>query len=134
MASQQSSDDEPITAINVTPLVDVTLVLLIIFMVTASLIVNPQMKVNLPKASNAETGAQSPIGILISADGGMMLNDKIYTEADLRAKLAEIKKQRPDVRALISADKYAFHGTVIHALDLVKGAGIDKFAFEIEAQ
>ncbi len=77
MASQLSdNDDEPISAINVVPLVDVILVVLIIFMVTAPLVLKPSIDINLPKASSGDNSPSTPLNIAIAKDGTIAFNGK----------------------------------------------------------
>lgn len=133
MASQISgSDDEPIAAINVTPFVDIILVVLIIFMVTTPIIMKPSINVNLPKAASGEQTSPTQLNIGIASDGKIMLNGAPIDEASLALAAKEILAKKPDIQALISADKDVSHGRVISILDTVKSAGITRFAISIE--
>ncbi|MDB4998038.1 MAG: Biopolymer transport protein ExbD/TolR [Myxococcaceae bacterium] len=127
----QSEGDESITAINVTPLVDITLVLLIIFMVTARLIDNQAVLLDLPKAaSGAEV--QVVFSIVLAADGSAQVDSRNVPNDDAILALAKETHQRnPDVRAVIKADSAVPHGRVIHVLDLLKQAQIAKIAFGV---
>jgi biopolymer transport protein ExbD len=127
----QSEGDESITAINVTPLVDITLVLLIIFMVTARLIDNQAVLLDLPKAaSGAEV--QIVFSIVLAADGSAQVDSRNIPNDDAILALAKETHQRnPDVRAVIKADSSVPHGRVIHVLDLLKQAQIAKIAFGV---
>lgn len=78
------NDDEPIAAINVVPLVDIILVVLIIFMVTAPLVLKPTIDINLPKASSGEASAPTPLNIAVRSDGAISLNGQASTLADVR--------------------------------------------------
>jgi biopolymer transport protein ExbD len=127
----QSDADESINAINVTPLVDITLVLLIIFMVTARLIDNQAVLLDLPKAA---TGAEVQIvfSIVLAADGSAQVDTHNIPNDDAILALARETHQRnPDVRAVIKADSSVPHGRVIHVLDLLKQAQIAKIAFGV---
>jgi len=132
MAGKSTDNDEMITEINVTPLVDITLVLLIIFMVTATYIVTPSIKVELPKASNSEESNPSTIAIVITKDDKIFLNGEAVTYEILVQKIKNALEVNPDVQAIISADKFVYHGRVVNIIDTVKGAGITKFAISIE--
>src|SRR5260370_16705953 len=90
MASSQQDNDEPIYGINVTPLVDITLVLLIIFMATAHLIVHRSMSLNLPKVANAQTVPTQSIQILLEADKSLRLNNHPVTLQDLSVNLGQM--------------------------------------------
>jgi biopolymer transport protein TolR len=128
MAGIQNTDDE-ISGINVTPLVDVTLVLLIIFMVTAKLIAGQGIPLDLPKAKTA--GAQQTVlNVSIDAEGSVLANGaKVTDDADLKGRAARALKDDPELRTVISASTAATHGKVMHVLDTVRDAGITKVAF-----
>lgn len=133
-APSGGNDDEMITTINVTPLVDITLVVLIIFMVTATYIVTPSIKVELPKAANSEQSAPSTAAIVIDREGKYFLNAKEVTEPELVKAVADAYAANNDLQAIISADKIVSHGTVVHVIDIVKGIGVGKFAISIEKE
>ena len=133
MASKYSSDDHDVIAdINVVPLVDIILVVLIIFMVTAPMFIRPTINVNLPKASSGDQTTPSKLNIALTADGKINLNGTFVDEKTVQTKAAEELAQNPDVQAIISADKDTPHGQVIGVLDVVKSVGIKKFAISIE--
>ena len=128
------NEDEAITGINVTPLVDITLVLLIIFMVTARYIVKETIEVELPRAAHGGETVQKTFAVLVTREGRSFLNG---VPVDDEALVSEVHKARAageDVQAIVGADKNATHGTVTHLLDLLKGAGATKFAIQIEKQ
>ncbi len=128
MASIQNSDEE-ITGINVTPLVDVTLVLLIIFMVTAKLITGQGIPLDLPKAKTAGA-TQTVLNVSIDAEGGVLANgSKVGSDAELKSRASQALKDNPELRTVISASESASHGKVMHVLDTVRDAGITKVAF-----
>lgn len=128
MASVQNSDEE-ITAINVTPLVDVTLVLLIIFMVTAKLINGQGIPLDLPKAKTAGA-TQTVLNVSIDAQGGVLANgSKVRDDAELKSRARAALRDNPELRTVISASESARHGEVMHVLDTVRDAGITKVAF-----
>ena len=132
MASGQD-DDDTITGINVTPLVDVTLVLLIIFMVTASFIVAPAVKVELPQVSKADEPPPRSLHFLVDQAGTIYLNDKRVDVATLPAVIQKEVAANADVQVLVSADKKVPYGEVIHLLDVVRSAGVKKFAISVES-
>ncbi len=132
MAGQQSNDDDMITGINVTPLVDVVLVLLIIFMVTATFMVSPSIKVDLPKAATGETTQTSSLALVIAKDGTVYLNGKPADDDGIRKFIADEQAAEKKVQAIIAADKDVAHGAVIRIIDLVKQAGVTKFAINVE--
>lgn len=132
MASKISDSDEAIAEINVVPLVDIILVVLIIFMVTAPMFVKPTINVNLPKAASGDQTAPSKLNIALTADGRINLNGSFVEEATVHQVAAEEVSKNPDVQAIISADKDVPHGRVVGLLDVVKGVGVKKFAISIE--
>jgi len=122
-----------ITDINVTPLVDVTLVLLIIFMVTASYMVSPSIKVDLPKAATGTEQARTSLALTLTKEGLLYLNGEPSSDAAVTAFIAAELPKSPDLQAIVGADKAVPHGAVVHVIDLVKRAGVRKFAINVEA-
>src|SRR5258708_28708550 len=105
MAGQIEQDDEGINGINVTPLVDVTLVLLIIFMVTASYIVKETIEIELPRAAHGGETVQKTFALLVTKDGQTYLNGAPVDEAGLVSAVPEAKGEREDVPAIVGAHK-----------------------------
>ncbi len=123
--------DESIVGINVTPLVDITLVLLIIFMVTAKIIVSQSVPLDLPKAATG-TEVQVVFSIILAADGTTQVDSKAIASDDLILQYArEAHTKNNDLRAVIKADSAVPHGRVIHVLDLLKQAQVSKIAFGV---
>ena len=125
-------DDEGFNEINIVPFVDIILVVLIIFMVTTPLIMNPSISVNLPKSGTGDDTAPSELSFTIRADGGLALNGKPSDEASINTYAQELAGKRPDVQAIISADKDVPHGRVVGIIDAVKSGGVKKFAITID--
>lgn len=134
MAAGTQEGDDPITAINITPLVDIMLVLLIIFMVTANFIVEPQIKVELPKASTGEPSEPENFAVVITKDGKLYLDGDEVDMAALHFTLVERLKNTPDVQAVISADKEVMHGRVVEVVDLVRRTGCKRFAINVQPE
>ena len=132
MAFKMDSGDDVMAEINVVPLVDVILVVLIIFMVTAPMIMKPSINVNLPKAASGDATVPSKLSISISADGKLVLDGKAVEDSQITMSAQDEVKKNPDIQAIISADKDVPHGRVVAVLDLVKGAGVKKFAISID--
>lgn len=133
MASKISGDnDEPIADINIVPFVDIILVVLIIFMVTTPFIMKPSINVNLPKAGSGEDTTPSELTLSITADGKVALNGKPSDEASITAYSHDLAVKKPDVQAIISADKDVPHGRVVGIIDAVKSGGVKKFAITID--
>src|SRR6516164_892181 len=133
-AAQQGDDDSEIVSINVTPLVDITLVLLIIFMVTASLIVRETIEVDLPRAANGGETVQGLVNVLMDKDSVMYFDGTQVDEAGLRDHIVEALKKDKETRAIITADQSIAYGRVMHLIDVVKGQGIAKFALNIQKE
>jgi len=129
MASASQENGSPIVGINVTPLVDIVLVLLIIFIVTAKIVVSPAVPLDLPKASQSQE-LQVIFSLVLPARGGMLLNgEPVPDDGTLLARARESVTRDPELRAVINADGAVPHRDVIHALDLLKRAGIARVAF-----
>lgn len=129
-ANTDSSDDA-ITGINVTPLVDIVLVLLIIFMVTAKLIVSKSVPLDLPKAASG-SDIQTVFSVVLSADGITQVDGKTLPNDDAIFPLAKAAREKnPELRAVIKADNAVAHGRVIHVLDILKQAQVGKIAFGV---
>ena len=126
-------DEEGITGINVTPLVDIMLVLLIIFMVASNYIVKEAIEVNLPKAATGEELNQenNAIALIIKKDGRLFLNGKLSNRDEI-AKASAAMSKKKDAQALIAADRGASHGAVIRMIDLVRSNGLLQFAINID--
>jgi biopolymer transport protein ExbD len=131
MAISQQDDDNVISGINVTPLVDITLVLLIIFMVTAKLIVSQSLPLDLPKAAAGEQ-VQLVFGLELAANGDTFHDGKKLASDEALLPLArEAQAKNPELRAVIKADSSVQHGRVIRILDLLKQAGVSRIAFGV---
>src|SRR4030081_2608530 len=102
MAFAAQGGDEEITGINVTPLVDIVLVLLIIFMVTASFIVRETMEVDLPRAANAGETVQGLITVVMDKEGRIFLDGAQVADEELAGKVKEVVSREPSTRAIVS--------------------------------
>lgn len=129
MANVSNNDEDGINGINVTPLVDVTLVLLIIFMVTAKLIAGRAIPLDLPKAATAGI-TQTMLTLSIDAQGKVLANGQaVADDAALRTQTREELRKNPELRTVIAASAAASHGSVMHVVDTVRDAGAVKIAF-----
>ena len=129
--TSQGDPDEGIVGINVTPLVDITLVLLIIFMVVAKMVVSQSVPLDLPKAASG-TDVQVVFSIELYANGDITVDQKKLANDDALFALAKDGHARnSDLRAVIKADGTVQHQRVIHVLDLLKQAGVSKIAFGV---
>ena len=121
-----------IAAINVTPLVDVVLVLLVILMVASTYIVAQTLKVQLPRAKSTDGTADKPTKVEILKNGTLRWNEAPVQESELPDKLKAAVEADPEVSLVVSADKEVQHGNVVHILDLAKLAGVVKFAINVQ--
>jgi len=139
MAGGAGGNEDVISDINVTPLVDIMLCLLVIFMVTTSVVVNESIKMDLPEASTGESTEPTTIMVSYAIDPEtrqlrLFLNGKASDQNGIREHIRSLpEKKRKDAQAVIAADKAISHGDVIRIIDLVKQEGVLKFALNIEA-
>jgi biopolymer transport protein ExbD len=125
--------------INITPLTDIFLVLLIIFMVTSSVIVNQGqgaakagLKVNLPKGSAADvTPATTDLSVAVLADGRLVLAGDVVTVDELKKALADTVAKNPQTLVVIQADEGVPHGRVVEVMEMAKGAGLAQLAIGV---
>lgn len=130
-------DDDIISDINVTPLVDVMLVLLIIFMVTANYIVNQSINIQLPKADTGENIATTKnLAFVVDKESKLYLDGQPVMLEDITARIVSERQANPDItlQALISADTETPHGTVVKLIDTVRKNGITDLAINVEME
>ena len=125
---------QAIVGINVTPMVDVVLVLLVIMMVSATYIVSQSLKVELPKSASTDDQVPMVAAVAVDKDGKLFFNQKPVTEAELVEKMRAAHADNADVNLVISGDAHAFHGSIVHVIDLAKQEGIAKFAINVERE
>jgi biopolymer transport protein ExbD len=121
-----------IVGINVTPMVDVVLVLLVIMMVSAVYIVSQSLKVELPKTASSDGAANTPLIVTIQKSGAYLWNQKPISEEALRAAFRDARAKSSEASVVITADREALHGDVVHVIDLAKVEGITKFAITVD--
>ena len=132
MASEMGQRGRLVSQINVTPLVDVMLVLLVIFMVTAP-IIQQGVAVDLPKVKAAALpGKDEQFVVSITRAGEIYLNDARMSAADLSVKLGAISTERPDRQVFIRADDQVPYGNVIRTIAAIKAAGIENVGMVTE--
>jgi biopolymer transport protein TolR len=131
----QESDEEEITGINVTPLVDVMLVLLIIFMVTANYINQRSIEVKLPKAETGATTSETKNVSLTLDQAGTVYVDGVITNWEaVSKKITEaVEKNGSTMQAIITADMRTSHGDVVKLIDTVRKSGISDFALNVDS-
>lgn len=125
-------DEAMIAGINVTPFVDVVLVLLIILMVTSTQIVRAQLNVDLPEAASAGAAVPSTLNLVLTREGTLYLDGTESSFEALGPTVQRLKAEDPDLRAVISADQGVAYGQVVRLIDSVKTNGVKKFALNID--
>ena len=130
----QKSDDggEGFSDINITPFVDIVLVLLVIFMVTAKYMVSQSIPVDLPKAASAASGVPTLVSCSIDAQQQMYIDKVPMSPEEIKSALRSKLASDAELRAIINADRAVPHGRVVELIDLIRGAGIEKFAIQTE--
>ena len=128
MSGKLIDDDQPIAEINIIPFVDIILVILIIFMVTAPFIVKTGFSLDLPKASSSQSIKEAEINITINVNGEVLLNGDTFDIEKMEDHLKNNNMKPDDTRVIISADKNVLHGKVISIINTVKAVGLTKVA------
>ncbi len=128
----EDGGDDMIAAINVTPLVDITLVLLVIFMVTATYVAREAIEVDLPRAASGGESVGPTLAFALDREGKLFLDGAPATVGAAREAVRAALARSPEARALISADRAVSHGRVIEVIDLVKQEGLTRFAIDVE--
>jgi biopolymer transport protein TolR len=121
----------PISAINVTPFVDVVLVLLVIFMITAPAMMRETLGIRLPKASSTEGAQPQTLAIAINEQGQILLNGKLSSSEELQLEAESAIKANPSVQALIAADENSKHSALVSVVDALKTVGLERFAIQV---
>jgi biopolymer transport protein ExbD len=132
MAGAAGNSKAPITNINVTPLVDITLVLLIIFMVTATIITAPQIPIELPKAATGQRSEAETFTVVVTKTNELFLDGRPTTETEIGNFIDQRLKNEVDLQVVISADRDALHGNVVRVIDLMRSHNVQKFAINVE--
>lgn len=134
MDSSSNEDSSLMSSINITPFVDVVLVLLVIFMVTAPMLVKDILELRLPKTQSGDGQVTQTLGVAVNKNGNILLNGQIVDEAALQLAAKEALGSNPDAQAIIAADIEVAYGKVVKVIDLLKSAGLEKFAVQIEQE
>jgi biopolymer transport protein TolR len=125
-------DDDGITAINVTPLVDVMLVLLVIFLVASIYIVKESIEIELPKATSATDTVDTTLSIVMDKYGALYLNGDTSDEPRIARACEAAAAKNSQAQAIIAADNQVKHGDVIKLIDLVRTHGLERFALNVK--
>ena len=119
--------------INVTPLVDIMLVLLIIFMLVSSFMTEEVIKVDLPQAATGAKNEKKSMAVTLSKEGGIFLDGtKITNMKVLKTEIKQRKESNPEIQVIIAADRKVEYGNIVDVIDLVRELGIYSFAVNVE--
>ncbi|MFQ5912816.1 MAG: ExbD/TolR family protein [Nitrospinota bacterium] len=121
----------PVTP-NLLPLIDVVLLLLIFFMISSTFVVQPGIKINLPKSTAAERREPEDVTLIITREETLYLNSQRVSLAELWGKLLDIFRNRADSMLVIKADRLVPHGRVVEVMDVAKQAGVNRLAIATE--
>jgi len=121
-----------ITDINVTPMVDIMLVLLIIFMVTATYITRNAIEVRLPEAASGQDVTTTTLALVVAPDGSLALNGEPVSLDQVREKVPAILKENPEVQAVVDGDRTVPYGRVMEVIDTLRSIGVKNFAASVE--
>jgi len=130
-ASSRHDDEEIMSTINITPLVDIFLVLLIIFMITSTVLDRQEIKIHLPKAAKAGTEAPKASGLVMDREKNMFLDGAPTDSAGVVAQLQSAVTKNPDHQVLIAADQDLAYREIVRLIDIVRGAGVTKYALKV---
>jgi biopolymer transport protein ExbD len=120
-----------ITGINVTPMVDIMLVLLVIMMVAALQIATRALKVELPKSASSDESTQSPLTVTLTKDNRVFINNQQMADDAAIISFFQAAREKGEPAVVVSADTAALHGHVVHVIDLAKQQGLTKFAINV---
>lgn len=132
MALLPGGDDDEIGYINITPMVDVLLVLLVIFMVTANFLKRESVNINLPKVNASDPNVAQSVQIAITKNGELLMEGLNITEEKMVAKLSSESKYRPNMRVTLSADERLTYGTIARAMGLIRQSGVTRIALSVK--
>lgn len=130
--AQSSSQDEEIGSINITPMVDVILVLLVIFMVTANFLKKESININLPKVQAADPNVAESVQVAMTKTGGILLEGKDIQIAALIKNLERESKIKPNMRLTLSADESLPYGKITELMGIIRKAGVTRIALSVK--
>ncbi|MBP7432556.1 biopolymer transporter ExbD [bacterium] len=129
----EQEDNRIVSEINVTPLVDIMLTILIIFMLVSSFVAKEAIEVDLPHAATGKETERKTLSILVSKEGEYYLSGKKYeTASEIGSELKREKNDNPQIQVVISADRLVYHGKVVDIIDLIRQLEIYDFAINVE--
>lgn len=132
MAGASTNDDGLVSGINVTPFVDVVLVLLVALMVAATDIAAQTLSVDLPRAASGAEAPPRTLAITIDPRGALFLDGRPTDEAGLRAATRDARAKDPEVRATLAADGKVPHEHVVRVMDVLRQESVLRFALQVQ--
>ena len=127
-----SNEDEVIDGINITPMVDVILVLLVILRVTANFLKKESININLPKVQAADPNVSQSVQVALTRDGKILLEGQTITEEKLISTLERDIKFRPNMRLTLSADEKLAYGTIMKLMGVIRKSGVSRVALSVK--
>jgi biopolymer transport protein ExbD len=128
MAMNTAENETQISSINITPLVDILLVLLVIFMVTANFLKKESVNINLPKVAAADPNVNQSMQIALTKDGAILLEGTETDEHKLFSTLSNEVKFRPNMRVTLSADRGLPYDSIMRVMGLIRQTGVTRIA------
>ena len=132
MAVLPCNEDDEIGYINITPMVDVLLVLLVIFMVTANFLKKESVNINLPKVNASDPNVAQSIQIAMTKNGKLLMEGMDTSEENMVAKLSRESKYRPNMRVTLSADERLPYGSIARVMGLIRYSGVTRIALSVK--
>lgn len=132
MAHASHNNKSQIGNINITPMVDILLVLLVIFMVTANFLKKDAVNISLPAAAATDPNVARTAQVALSRDGKLFLEGIETTESAIVSKLSRDVKYRPNMRVTLSADENLAYRSIARTMGIIKKAGVNKIALSVK--
>jgi biopolymer transport protein ExbD len=130
--AREEDDDEPIAQINIIPFVDIALVLLVVFLLTANLIAKASIVVDLPRAANGGDAVDATANVVVTAQGDLYLDGAPTTRDALASEMTRRVQADPRLRSVVAADRAVRYERVVDVIDVLKAAGVAGFSLDIE--
>lgn len=131
-AAPGSNDSGEINNINITPMVDIMLVLLVIFMVTANFLKKESVNINLPKVAASDPNVAQSIQVALTRDGKLLMEGAETDRDRMMAVLTRDARIRPNMRVTLSADESLSYGTIANVMGLIRKSGVSRIALSVK--
>ncbi len=123
-----------ISGINITPLTDVVLVLLIIFMIATPILIRSEIKVTLPRTANADTAGERSLVVAIDATGTIYIDGAPVAFADVRKAIASAHAKRPNAPVIIMGDRDARYDLIVQVLEMARSSGVSRLSLAVQVK